>query len=121
MIYPRYKIHQLASQPGQPMFDTLSNAAKLLRRMIMTPSMVLVWVFGVAMLVANPALLSAGWLHAKLVLVVAMTGMHGFYLVQGKRIDTGVASVDARRLRLLNEVPFLLLIGIVILVVVRPF
>ncbi len=121
MIYPRYKIHQLSSKPGEPLFDTLHKASNLLRRMIMTPSIVLVWVFGIAMVVSNSALLSTGWLQAKLVLVLVLSGVHGWFVTLGKRIDAGDTTIDAKRMRLLNEVPFLLLIGIVILVVVRPF
>lgn len=121
LIYPRYKIHQLSSKPGEPLFDTLHEASNRLRRVIMSPSIVLVWVFGVGMVASNPALLSAGWLQAKLVLVLALSAVHGWFVTLGKRIDAGVGTTDARRMRLLNEVPFLLLIGIVILVVVRPF
>ncbi len=125
LIYPRYKIHQLSSAPGEPLFDTLRDASNRLRRIIMTPSMVLVWVLGIAMIVVNPALLSGGWLYAKIVLVVILSAVHGYFLALGKRIDAGLGS-DAqvptgRQMRMLNEVPFLLMIVIVILVVVRPF
>ena len=73
------------------------------------------------MLVTNPDLLSALWLQVKLVLVLIMSAVHGWFVTLGKRIDQGIAGTDAKRMRVLNEVPFLLLIGIVILVVVRPF
>jgi len=121
LIYPRYKIHQLLSKPGEQLFDTLLEASNTLRRVIMSPAIVLVWVFGLGMLVLNPALLSAHWMQVKLVLVVFMSGVHGWFVMLGKRIDAGDSSVPPKRLRLLNEIPFLLLIGIVILVVVRPF
>ena len=42
LIYPRYKIHQLSSQPGEPLFDTLHEASNRLRHVIMSPSIVLV-------------------------------------------------------------------------------
>lgn len=121
LIYPRYKIHQLSSQPGENLFDTLRDASNTLRRVIMSPSIVLVWLFGIAMLVVNPDLLSAHWLQVKLVLVLVMSAVHGGFVALGKRIDSGDTSMNAKRMRMLNEVPFLLLIGIVILVVVRPF
>jgi len=125
MIYPRYKIHQLSSRPGEPLFDTLMEASNRLRRVIMSPSIVLTWVFGIAMLISNPGWLEAGWLHLKLVLVVALSALHGWFVTLGKRIDAGAGTVEdgpsARRMRMLNEVPFLLLIGIVLLVVLKPF
>lgn len=121
MIYPRYKIHQLSSQPGEPLFETMKNASNLLRKMIMNPSIILVWVLGLTMLWLNPALLKMPWMHTKLVLVLLLSGLHGYFITLGKKIDKGDATVSAKRLRMLNEVPFLLMIGIVILVIVRPF
>ena len=91
----------------------------------MTPSIVLVWVFGIAMVVTNPGLLESGWLYAKLVLVLAMSALHGVFVTLGKKVDAGPAAGQdgptPRQLRMLNEVPFLLLIGIVLLVVLKPF
>jgi len=80
----------------------------------------------VAMVVTNTALLSAGWLYAKIVLVLILTGIHGYFVALGKKIDAGVDAgakngPTNRQMRLLNEVPFVLMIGIVILVVIRPF
>lgn len=121
MIYPRYKIHQLSSQPGEPLFETMKEAANKLKNIIMNPSIVLVWVFGGLMLWMNPALLSQPWMHVKLVLVTLISAMHGYYVGIGKRIDKGTSSITARKLRMLNEVPFLLMIGVVIMVIVRPF
>ena len=122
LIYPRYKIHQMSSKPGEPLFETLSEASNQLRRVILTPAMLLVWFFGISMIVVNPALLSAGWLYAKIVLVLMMTGMHGYFVALGKKIDAGVKDgSENRQMRMLNEVPFLLMIVIVILVVIRPF
>ena len=122
LVYPRYKIHQLGSVPGEPLFDTMADASNRLRRIIMSPSIVLVWLLGVGMLIANPALLSGGWIYLKIALVLVLSGVHGYFVTLGKRIDAGnVDQSVSRRLRLLNEVPFLLMIVIVILVVLRPF
>lgn len=121
LIYPRYKIHQLEAKPGDALFDTMSAAAARLRRIIMTPSMIAVWVLGVGLLAMNTDLLSAGWLQLKIVLVIVMTGIHGFFVGLGRKVDTGGITMTPKSLRLLNEVPFLLLIVIVILVIVKPF
>lgn len=121
LVYPRYKIHQLSSQPGEPLFDTMKEASNRLRTIILNPSLILVWVFGLWMLYLNPSLLEAGWMHAKLALVVAISALHGYFIGLGKKVDRVAGTVQARRLRMLNEVPFLLMIGIVILVIVRPF
>ena len=121
LVYPRYKIHQLSSKPGEPLFETMKDASHRLSKIILNPSLVLVWVFGLTMLWLNPSLLSMPWMHVKLLLVLIVSGLHGYFIGIGKKIDRGGDGITAKRLRMLNEVPFLLLIGIVIMVIVRPF
>ena len=120
LIFPRYKLHQLEAKPGEPLFETMKSASGKLRKIILNPSVILVWVLGIAMVVMNPDLLSQGWFHVKLLFVVILTGMHGYFIGMGKKIDRG-ESIPAKRLKLMNEVPFVLLIIIVIMVIVRPF
>ena len=120
LIHPRYKLHQLTSSPGEPLFETMKSASSKLRKIILTPSVILVWVLGIAMISLNPGLLQSGWFHVKLLFVILLTGLHGYFISVGKKIDAG-QTVPAKRLKMLNEVPFILLIGIVIMVIVRPF
>lgn len=120
LILPRYKLHQLNSAPGEPLFETMRSASGKLRKIILTPGIVLVWVLGITLLVLNPALMSSGWLHVKVLLVLVLSGLHGYFVALGKKIDQGEA-VSAKRLKLLNELPFVLMIFIVILVIVKPF
>ena len=121
LVYPRYKIHQLSSSPGEPLYEAMKKSSYQLRMIIMNPSLILVWVYGLTMLWMNQGLLSQGWLHAKLVLVLILSGMHGYFVRLGKKVDQGGDGVSAKQLRMLNEVPFLLMIVIVILVAVKPF
>jgi protoporphyrinogen IX oxidase len=121
LVYPRYKIHQLSSTPGEPLFETMKKSSQQLRKIIMNPSLILVWVLGLTMLWMNPGLMSQGWLHVKLLLVLILSGLHGYFISLGKKVDRGGDGVSAKRLRMLNEVPFLLMIVIVILVAVKPF
>lgn len=121
LVYPRYKIHQLSSRPGEPLFETMKKASNQLRFIIMNPSIIIVWILGLAMLWMNPALLKMPWMHVKLVLVVILSGLHGWFITIGKKVDRGGDGISARRLRMLNEVPFLLMIVIVIMAVAEPF
>jgi len=121
LIYPRYKIHQLSSRPGEPLFETMKDASARLKRIILTPSLLLVWGFGIWMLVLNPDLLSQGWMHVKLALVAVITAVHAYFMVLGKKVDGVTGTVQTKTLRMLNEVPFILMIGVVIMVIVRPF
>ena len=121
LIFPRYKIHQLSSRPGEPLFETMKDASARLKRIILMPSLLLVWGLGIWMLVLNPDLLSQGWMHVKLALVAVITAVHAYFMVLGKKVDAVSGTVQAKTLRMLNEVPFILMIGVVIMVIVRPF
>jgi protoporphyrinogen IX oxidase len=78
-------------------------------------------VFGVAMLVLSPAYLKMGWLHAKLTLVALLIIYHGYCLKLSRDFAQGQNSRSAKWFRGFNEVPSLLLIGIVLLAVAKPF
>lgn len=121
LIYPRYKLHQLSSKPGDELFETMKEASNRLRKIILNPALVLVWVLGLIMLYLNQNLLSQGWMHTKLVLVLILSGLHGYFISIGKKIDRGDVAPTAKTLKMLNEVPFLIMIGVVILAVGKPF
>lgn len=92
-----------------------------LYRGIMTPSMIVAVGLGIAMLVVNPGWLSMGWMHAKLFLVVLLLGYHHAC----GRLLKRFAADDNRHghtwYRWFNEAPVLALVGIVLLVVIKPF
>jgi len=121
LIYPRYKLHQLKSKPGDELFETMKDASDRLRKIILNPALVLVWILGLTMLVLNQSLLSQGWMHVKLLLVLILSGLHGYFISIGKKIDRGEVAPTAKTLKMLNEVPFLIMIGVVILAVGKPF
>ncbi len=121
LIYPRYKIHQMGAEPGGELAVTMSDASARLRRIILTPALIAVWVLGLTMIWLNPGLFSQGWFHLKLVLVVLLSGLHGYIVSMGRRVDQGGAPLSQKNLRLLNEVPFILMIFVVLLAVAKPF
>lgn len=121
LIYPRYKLHQLKSKPGDELFETMKEASDRLRRIILNPSLVLVWVLGITMIVLNQSLLSVGWMHTKLLLVLILSGLHGYFIGMGKKIDRGDVAPSAKTLKMLNEVPFVIMIAVVLLAILKPF
>ena len=121
LIFPRYKLHQIKATPGDQLFETMKDASAKLRKIVLTPSMLLVWVLGLSLVALEPSWFSQGWFHVKLLLVLAMTGLHGYFVAMGRKIDNGDMSVSAKRLKMMNEVPFVLMAVIVILVIVKPF
>ena len=91
-----------------------------LRKIILAPAIIFVWLFGL-LLAFNGALWSDGWFHAKLLLVIALSGYHGWMIGYAKKLAKGLRPMTEKQLRMLNEVPGVAAALIVILVVVRPF
>lgn len=88
---------------------------------IMTIGAALTAVFGIWLLAKNPALLETAWLRAKLALVLLLIGYHAWCGRLVQDFAAGKSVHSARWYRWFNEIPTLLLIGIVLLAVVRPF
>jgi putative membrane protein len=88
---------------------------------IMTIGAILTAAFGIWLLARNPALLETGWLRAKLALVLLLVGYHAWCGQLVRDFAAGKSVHSARWYRWFNEVPSLLLIGIVLLAVARPF
>ncbi len=87
---------------------------------IMHPAMALTILFGFLLIAQNPAVLSAAWFHAKLLLVLLLIVYQVFAGITHKRFARGDFFLSEKACRIVNEVPTLLLIGIVILAVVKP-
>ena len=118
-IFPRYLVHHqdALARPAEAK-EWVEREAKL-RRMILTPSLILTWVLGVLVAVSIDAW-SSGWLHLKLAFVLFLSGFHGWAVAYSKRLARGEARWSSRQLRMLNEVPALAIVVIVYLVVVKP-
>lgn len=92
-----------------------------LYRGIMGPAMIATYIFGIWLVTLTPGFLSQGWLHAKLTLVLLLTGYHHMCGAQLKRFARGENARSHVFYRWFNEVPVVILLAIVILVVVKPF
>jgi putative membrane protein len=91
-----------------------------LLRGIINPSMVAAWVFGVTLAMLTEVY-KEHWFQAKFVLVVIMSGLHGYFAGRVRAFAQDRNDKPARFYRVLNEVPPLLMVFIVILVIVQPF
>lgn len=122
-ILPRYLVHHQEglSDPAEPP-RWIAREQKL-RQMILTPSLMMVWTLGV-LLALNLGIVDGTpglwWLHAKILLVVLLSGYHGWAVSYAKRLERGKPTLTARQLRLINEVPAVAVTLIVILVEVGP-
>jgi len=119
-MLPRYFVYHQESDPGSAEEARWVDREAKLRSIILRPSMVLTWVLGVLTALSIGAF-DQGWLHAKLLFVVALSGYHGWLVGYAKKLARGERPLTGKKLRLLNEVPGLAAVVIVILVVVKPF
>ena len=117
-MLPRFLVYHLSAAPGSPEDAAWVERERRIMRIIMTPAMIVVWAAGLA-LAANIGM--QGWLAAKLCVVLALSGYHGWLSRVATRFAAGERPYTERTLRLLNEVPGVATIIIVILVIVRPF
>lgn len=121
MLYlPRLFIYHCAAEPGSVQSETFKTMERRLLRAIINPAMIAAWIFGL-MLVAHLDVWSAPWMLAKFALLLAMSTIHGAFARWRRHFDSSANRHTARFYRIMNEVPTVLMIGIVILVVVRPF
>jgi putative membrane protein len=119
-MLPRYYIYHQESPPGSAEEKKWIEREKKLRSIIITPAMVLVWLFGLMMMWTIQAW-TMPWFQAKFLLVLALSGYHGWMVGYGRKLARGERPVSGRSLRLMNEIPGLAVILIVVLVIVKPF
>lgn len=122
LYLPRLFVYHCGAAPGSEASEMLKVMERRLLRAIMTPALVLTFLFG-GLLLAVPGLIDwgAGWVHAKLVLVLGMAGLHGAMARWRKDFAADRNRRAARFYRIANEAPTVLMIAIVILAVVKPF
>ncbi len=119
-MLPRFLIYQVVSPPGSAEDLAWVERVRRLRSIILSPSMILVWLLGLS-LALDIGAFQMPWFHAKLLLVVLLSGYHGWAVSLSKRIAKGYRPTSDKALRLMNEVPGIATALIVVLVIVKPF
>lgn len=121
MLYlPRLFIYHCEAPVGSAQSETFKVMERRLLTVIINPAMVLTWVLGI-WLAWQGGYFSAEWMHAKLALVIALSGVHGFFSAAVRKFAADANTISQRNWRIWNEVPTVLMIGIVLLVVLKPF
>ncbi len=120
MLYlPRLFVYHCAAEKGSVQSETFKLMEYRLLKVIINPAMIVVWITG-PWLAWQMGYLSERWFWAKMVLVVAMSAFHGQLAGYVKAFAADTNARDQKFYRIINEVPTILMIGIVILVIVRP-
>jgi protoporphyrinogen IX oxidase len=121
MFYlPRLFVYHVEAKPNSDVTRTLEVMERKLLRFIMNPAIITVWLTGL-ILVWQQNQHRDGWFLAKFALVLAMSAMHGMLGKWRKQLAAGTNTHDSRFFRMANEVPTVLMAGIVLLVIVKPF
>ena len=119
-MLPRYLVHQASVPVGSPEDLNWRERTMRIRRIILVPSLIAVWLLGLAIAVSY-GFAQAGWIHAKITLALLLSGYQGWMTSIAKRMAHGERPVSERTLRLWNEVPALFTILMVALAVLKPF
>ena len=120
LYLPRLMVYHCTAPVGSPQSETFKVMERRLLKAIANPAMIVTWLAGLWLAWAGGWFV-AGWFHAKLALVIALSAAHGFQSRWVKDFARDANTHPQRFFRIANEVPTVLMIGIVILVVVKPF
>ncbi|HZH11386.1 MAG TPA: protoporphyrinogen oxidase HemJ [Microvirga sp.] len=121
MLYlPRLFVYHCEAPKGSIQSETFKIMERRLLKAIINPAMMVTWLLGLYLL-WDGGWYTSGWMHAKIALVLIMSGLHGVYVRRLKDFAADKNTRPAKYYRILNEVPTVLMIGIVILVIVKPF
>lgn len=121
MLYlPRLFVYHCEAEIGSKQSESFKVMERRLLKAIINPAMVLTWILGLY-LAWSGHWFTAGWFHAKLTLVLIMSGVHGFLSARVRDFAQDKNTRSAKFYRIINEVPTILMILIVILVIVKPF
>ena len=121
MLYlPRLFVYHSEVAVGSPQSETFKLMERRLLRAIINPAMVVTWVAGLWLVIASGYYWS-GWMIAKFVLVLILSALHGQFTRWTREFAEDRNTRSQKFYRVINEIPTALMIGIVILVIVKPF
>jgi putative membrane protein len=126
MLYlPRLFVYHCVAEKGSVQSETFKVMERRLLRGIINPAMITTWVLGLWLAWLGPdshyGWFPSGWLQAKLALVVLLSVLHGLFARWRKDFAADRKQHSAKFYRIINEIPTALMIGIVLLVVLKPF
>ena len=119
-LLPRFYVYHQEAPVGSPEDRAWIERESRVRSIILNPAMIVVWILGL-MLAFEVDAWSQHWFHAKLALVVALSGYQGWLSYYGRKLANGERPLSGKSVRMLNEIPGIAAALIIVLVIVRPF
>jgi putative membrane protein len=132
LMLPRFYAYLTPSQPGGELETSMLKASRGLQHIILTPALIASWGFGLYLLSFQSGFANADetligrlaevrwWIWGKLLLVLLLSGYHGFLSAEGKRIARGQRRFSEKFWRLVSEIPFVVAIIAILLVTIEP-
>src|SRR5947209_11096925 len=120
LYLPRLFVYHAGVAKGSVQAMTFELMEHKLLRVIMNPAMIVVWITGLTLAIWG-GWFKSGWLHGKLLLVIGLSAAHMYFARQRRLLAEGRDQKSAGFYRVLNEAPTILMVGIVVLVIVKPF
>ncbi len=121
MYLPRLFIYHHQAERGGEAERFFVQMERRLLKGIINPAMIAVWALAGLMLYANPVLFGAGWFQVKLAMVLGVSAIHGWYARARKAFERGERPRTERFWRVINEIPFLMMLIAVLMAVAKPF
>jgi putative membrane protein len=121
MYLPRLFIYHHQAERGGEAERLFIQMERRLLRGIINPAMIAVWALAGLMLYANPALFGAGWFYVKFAMALSISAIHGWYAQARKGFERGERPRSEKFWRIMNEIPFLMMLVAVFMAVLKPF
>ena len=120
LYLPRLFVYHCVAERGSVQSETFKVMERRLLKAIINPAMIVTWILGL-WLAFDAGFFKAPWLHGKLALVIALSVIHVLFARWVKDFAADRNTRSQKFYRIVNEIPTVLMIGIVILVIVKPF
>ena len=122
MFYlPRLFVYHSQKDVGTDSSETFKIMERKLLKIIMNPAMISTWVFGFLLIghIGFEIMLQL-WLQLKLLLVLFMSGCHGFFAKIVRNFENDQRDRSEKFYRYINELPTILFIIIIIMAIFKP-
>ena len=118
---PRLFVYHSEHKDNQGFVEVVKIQEKKLYLYIQTPAMLMSVITGILMLILNKILLSFGFMHVRLSLVILLLFYHFHNYFCLKELARDTCKKSGKYFRIYNEIPTLIFIGIAIMMVIKPF
>ena len=120
LYLPRLFVYHSQVQVGSVQAELFKVMERRLLKLIMTPAMIVSFVFGLWLIALNQELVNETWFQVKVVTIFLMAGVHGKFAKMYRLLENDVTPLSSKTYRIWNEIPTVLMVIIVVMAVAKP-